>query len=90
AKGGGVTATGYFTLTRQHGKLPPGLYRRVTRGGWVDRGTKATSVAQPLMVFVRRGRWRRMIDLQDVATEQGRHMVQRFNVELRKAMATAK
>ena len=90
AKGGGVTATGYFTLTRQHGKLPPGLYRRVTRGGWVDRDTKATSVAQPLMVFVRRGFWRRRISLQEVADQQGRHIVARFNAALRKAMETAR
>lgn len=87
---GGAVATGYFALTRQHGKLPPGLYRRVSRGGWVEQGRKATSVAQPLMVFVRRGHWRRLINLQAIATTQAGHMVERFNAALRKAIATAK
>jgi hypothetical protein len=82
-------AVGYFVLPQRHGKLLPGIYKRISTGGWLGGGN-ASSGLQPMIVFVPMGTWRRYINLEAIAQQQLRGFVADFNAQLRQALATAK
>jgi hypothetical protein len=82
-------AVGYFILPKRHGKLPPGIYKRVSTGGWVSSG-KSGSGVQSMIVFVRMGTWRKYIDLDKIARAQLQTFVADFATQLRQAMASAR
>ena len=84
-------AIGYFVLPQRQGKLLPGIYKRVSTGGWVSNGAKkASSGLTPMLVFVPMGTWRKYISLDAIAQQQLRGFVADFNNELRQALATAR
>lgn len=86
-----VKAVGYFVLPKRHGQLPPGIYKRITTGGWASGGSQtSTSGVQPMVVFVSMGTWRQYINLEAIAQQQLRGFVADFNTQLRQALATAK
>lgn len=86
-----VKAVGYFVLSKRHGRLPPGIYKRVTTGGWVSGGSQTSaSGVQPMVMFVRMGTWRKYIDLDSIARQQLSGFVADFNAQLRQALATAR
>lgn len=90
-RGKQVKAVGYFVLPKRHGKLLPGIYKRLTTGGWVSGGTQtAASGLQPMVVFVPMGTWRKYINLDAIAQQQLRGFVADFNAQLQQALATAK
>lgn len=84
--GGGkkVKAIGYFVVKpNDNTKLKPGIYKRIQSG--------ATGGIDPMIMFVKRGTWRRFIDLEAV----GKAVVMNtfpaeFEKELANAIATAK
>jgi hypothetical protein len=82
-------AVGYFVLPQRHGKLLPGIYKRISTGGWLGGGN-ASSGLQPMIVFVPMGTWRRYINLEAIAQQQLRGFVADFNAQLREALKNAK
>lgn len=77
-------ATGYFVVssgdkTRKH----PGIYKRIETG--------TTSGISPMIMFVKRGNWRKFIDLQLVGNKVvGEHFEAAFTKEFEAAMASAR
>lgn len=68
--------------------LHPGIWRRIEQGG---SGGSYRSAVQPYIMYVRRGRWRQFISLQQIGERVARkHWQTEFNRELAAAMASAK
>jgi hypothetical protein len=75
---------GYFVvMPGAPTKLHPGIWKRIETG--------SSSVAQPMIMYVRRGQWRQFIDLQKIGDQVvARHWQPEFNKEFAAAMRSAK
>ncbi len=61
-RGGGASAVGYFVvMPGQRSHLKPGIYKRIETGG--------SSALSPMVMFVRPGSWRQLINLDVVGRE---------------------
>lgn len=83
--GGGKAqkAVGYFVVqinARSH--LKPGIYKRIETGG--------SSVIKPMVMYVKPGTWRQFLNLQRIGQEEAGKFQAQFNVELSKALGSAR
>lgn len=83
--GAGKTAkaVGYFVLhPGANGRLLPGVYKRIDSG-------KASGIV-PMILFVKPGKWRQLIDLKKLGAEAVAEVFnEAFNEEFKKALASA-
>lgn len=83
-RGKAQKAVGYFVvLLADRSRLHPGIYKRIETG--------SSSGISPIIMFVRRGQWRRFIDIRRLGAEVVQRTFARdFDAELAKAVRSAR
>lgn len=82
-KKSGARGFAYFGLKAQRGKLPPGVYQRISTG--------FGSAVKPVMIFVSKANYRKLLDFYGVAQRSvDRNLQREFDIALENALRTAR